>query len=370
MVKVTYIISDVNKALAFEWIATYIDRKKFDVSFILLNSGPSVLEDYLKENGITVHYVHCKTKKDWPTAWWKVFRILKKTRPDAVHCHLFTANIIGLSAAKMAAVRKRIYTRHHSTLHHVYFKKGILWDKMCNRFATKIIAITTMVKNVLLQWEHADPKKVVLIPHGFLLEEFRTVPEERVQAFRQRYDLKRDDYVVGIISRFVVWKGIQYAIPAFRELLKIKPNAILILLNAQGDFENEVKNLLSGVSPGNYRLIVFENDIAAAYKAMDQFIHVPIDEHSEAFGQIYIEALAAGIPSIFTLSGIAGDMIVDGHNAIVVPFKDSEAIAKAMVRIATEPALAARLSENGYNSVKEEFTFDKMIRHYEKLYAE
>ncbi len=44
-------------------------------------------------------------------------------------------------------------------------------------------------------------------------------------------------------------------------------------------------------------------------------MHVTIGKHYEAFGQIYVEALAAGIPSVFTLTGIAPEIIEHEHNA-------------------------------------------------------
>jgi glycosyltransferase involved in cell wall biosynthesis len=328
------------------------------------------MENFLGAHHFPFERIYCKSKKDWVPAFFKLRKSLKKLKPDVVHCNLFVANILGLSAAKWLGVRQRIYTRHHSSLHHIYFKKGVFWDKLCNRFATRIIAISGMVKKILVEWEQADPKKIVLVPHGFELEVFSRVDEARVAAFMQRLQLQNENYVVGVVSRFVIWKGIQHIIPAFKKFLKIKPGAVLLLLNASGDHEPAIRKLLEDIPAANYRLVKFENDIAAAFQSMDQFVHVPIDEHSEAFGQTYIESLAACIPSIFTLSGIAADLIVDGVNALVVPFADDEAIYKAMVRLADNAVLAKSLSDNGYETVKGPFALEKMIREYETLYNE
>ncbi len=366
--KIVNILSDINKSLSFEWLASELDKEKYDLRFILLNPGPSELEDFLKEKKIVVKRFFSKGKLSWPFAWFKIYRTLKKWKPGIVHCHLQTASILGLSAAKNAGIEKTIYTRHHSSLHHVYHRKGIFWDKFCNKRATHIVAISGVVKKILQEWENVPSEKISLIPHGFKLAEFNRVSGERVQAIKNKYSLTGNSKVIGVISRLTEWKGVQYIIPAFRSLLKKYPDAVLMLLNAKGDYSKEIERSLLAIPKKRYRLIEFEKDIPAVYKSFDVFVHVPIDEHCEAFGQTYVEALAAGVPSVFTLSGIASDFIVDGYNASVVPFKNSEAIVKAMDKILSAPEFATNLARNGYESVNEKFMLHTMIYKLAELY--
>lgn len=368
-IKVTYIISDIDKALAFEWVADTINTEKIVLSFILLNSGPSYLENYLFEKGIQVFRIRCRGKKDWPSAFASTYKTLKSLQPDVVHCHLIQANIIGLTAAKFAGIKKRIYTRHHSSLHHVYFKKGVWWDKLANKLATRIVAISGIVKKILLSWEHVPEGKVVLIPHGFLLEGFFEVDNNRVIEFKNRALIVNSTPVVGVISRFTEWKGVQYIIPAFAKFLEQYPSAILMMLNAGGDYEPEIKKGLSSITESSYRLIPFEKDIMAAYKAMDIFIHVPIDEHSEAFGQIYVEALAAGVPSIFTRSGIANDRLFNDANALFVDYKNSDQIVTGMMAIMNDQENVSKRRKAGVELSKR-FALKTYIDKLEALYLD
>jgi glycosyltransferase involved in cell wall biosynthesis len=368
MIKVTYIISDVNKALAFEWIASGIGKEEYCLSFILLNPGPTILEDFLRSNNFETYLVKCSSKKQWLPALFQTYRLLKKLKPDVVHCHLIKANIIGLTAAKLVGIKKRVYTRHHSSLHHIYFKKGVWLDKYSNRLATHIVAISRVVQRILIDWENVPSNKIILIPHGFLLESFKEVSVERIEGFKSRHSLTNNDFIVGVISRFTEWKGIQYIIPAFKKFLKIKPNAVLLLLNAAGDYEDHIIQLLQEISASTYRLIPFETDIAAAYKAMNVFVHAPVDEHSEAFGQIYVEALAAGVPSVLTLSGIAPEFIQHEENALVVPFKSGDAITQSIIRVMEDKKLASKMVNNGRQKVNELFTLNQMIERLETIY--
>src|SRR5690606_4491552 len=107
----------------------------------------------------------------------------------------------------------------------------------------------------------------------------------------------------------------------------------------------------------------------ALYKLFDVYVHVPIDEKIEAFGQTYVEALAAGIPSVFTKSGIANDFIEDERNALVVPFRNSEAIYSALLRVLTDETLRESLILEGKKSV-EKFDFHNMADQLDSIYFE
>jgi glycosyltransferase involved in cell wall biosynthesis len=364
--KITYIISDIDKALGFEWVAEYLDPQKFDLSFILLNPGPSYLETFLIKHNIRTDRVLCRGKKDWLNAIYGVYKLLRSRKSDVIHCHLLQANIVGLTAAKLAGIPKRIYTRHHSSFHHVYFPKGVWWDKLANRLATNIIAISGIVGKVLIEWEKVNKQKVIFIPHGFKLAEFREVQEERVISFKERNRLN-EGFCVGVISRFTELKGVQYIIPAFQKFLKSYPHSYLLLLNAHGDYEQEIHKMLQDLPAESYRMIKFEHDIAAAYKVMDVFVHVPIDANAEAFGQIYIEALAAGVPSIFTRSGIANDFNSNENLSIWVDYKNEEQIYKGLIILAQDQTKRLNLKEAG-RSFSKQFDISVYIKKLEELY--
>lgn len=302
-----------------------------------------------------------------PKAILKIYRQLKQDQTNVVHCHLFDACIAGLTAAKLAGVRKRIYTRHHATFHYEYFPRAVYYDKFINYLATDVVAISENVRQVLLQ-EGVKPNKIHLIHHGFRLEEFMNVPLERVSDLRKKYGLCDQHPVIGLISRYFELKGIQYVIPAFRQLLQHYPSAKLVLANATGNYGGEIRQLLSGLPESSYVEIPFEPDIGALYQLFDVFVHVPINPQIEAFGQTYVEALAAGIPSAFTLSGVAPEFIEHRKNAWVVPFRDSAAVFAACRSIIQNRDLVATMVVQGRKDVTERFALSKMIRSLETLY--
>lgn len=368
--KICYIISDINKAVAFEWVAQRLDSEKFELTFILfLPSGESHLENFLKEKNILVKRIKLDSRSNYLFALIDCISTLIKWNPAVVHCHLRKATHIGLFAAKVLGIRNRIYTRHHSTFHQQYFPKAVKWDYFANALATDIIAISKNVKEVLEHQEAVAQKKIHLIHHGFDLQAFQNVPKKRVQKIQEKYLPKHfDGYVIGIIGRFIEWKGHRYIIQAATGILEKYPNTFFVFANASGPDESKIRALLQQKLPvQNYTEIHFENDLFALYQIFDIYLHVPINENIEAFGQTYVEALAAGIPSIFTLSGVAKEFIEDGKNAILVPYKNMPAIKNAVFELMENADLRKKLISNGKESVKQ-FGLNRFIEKLESLY--
>lgn len=367
-IKITYIVSNIDKAIAFEWICEQLDKTKFEISFILLNNGISYFEEYLIRTKVKVFRIDYKSKKDLPLTLLKLILFLKKNKTEIVHTHLFDATFSGLIAAKLCGIKKRIYTRHYSSYHHQYFPKAVKWDKLINNLATDIIAISEVVKDVLVRSEHVDPEKISLIYHGFKLNEFLEKDFKIIEFLNQTYNPTNKKPVIGVISRFTELKGVQYIIPAFKELLKINPNALLLLFNALGDYESELDKLLEELPITSYKKICFENEIISLYHLFDVFIHVPINSNIEAFGQTYIECMASGVPLIATKSGIANEILIDRENAKIVDYKNSHAIYIAIQLLLNDSALCTRITENAKKIIVEKFQLRTMIQKLESLY--
>ena len=324
---------------------------------------------FLKQNNIKVDRIKYRGKRDLFSSIYSVSKILKQNKTEIAHTHLFDANIVGLTSAWLTGVKKRIHTRHHSDYHHIYYPNAVKYDKFINLISTDIVAISEVVKDVLVRNENTPAKKVHVIHHGFKLDEFSNVSELSVNRLRQKYIPAYSHPIIGVISRYTEWKGIQYIIPAFKRILDAYPNALIVLANANGDYKNEIQKLLQTIPKKNYIEISFESDIFTLYQLFDIFVHVPINDTCEAFGQTYVEALAAGVPSVFTLSGIANEFLIDHHNALVVPHKNSDAIYNAMKELLENKTLTANLISNGEKDVTSRFSLNKMILSLEQLYG-
>ncbi|PWH85319.1 glycosyltransferase family 4 protein [Brumimicrobium oceani] len=367
--KITTILFSIDKAKEFEWYIDEIDRNRFEISFISINEKEEThLKEYCEAHNVPFYHVSYQSKKDILQAIFKTRKILKKLKPNIVHSHIFEGGLIGVTAAWLAGVKNRIYTRHYSDFHHVYYPNGLKYDKWINSKATHIVAVSEVVKSILIEKENVPSKKVSVIHHGIKnIDDSDTTIYDRILKVKQKNSIPNSKIVIGVISRYTKLKGLQYIIPAFENLLETQPNLHLVLANAKGEFKSEIDLMLRKIPKSSYTEILFENDSEALFKVFDVFVHVPVSRESEAFGQIYIEALKFGIPSIFSLSGIANEFIKDEENALVVKHESAEDIKLAVERLLKDDKLCENLIKNGKEAVKG-FTTMKKTKALEALY--
>ena len=368
-INLTIAVSGIHRAVSHEWTLQHLSQEKFNFSFILINSHDSEMEQFLIRHNVPYLLAQFRSKKDLPGAVWRILRFLRRQKTQVIHTHLFEANLAGLLAAWLAGIKRRIYTRHHSTIHHVYFPGYVKYDRWVNHLATDIVAVSSMVRDVLVAKEGVAARKVHLVPHGFRFEEFEGVQAERVERLHQKYGIGERKPVIGVISRYTGWKGVQHIIPAFKSLLTDYPGAVLVLANAQGDYAVEIRRHLASLKPEQFIEIDFEPDFIALYRLFTVFVHVPIDNHSEAFGQTYVEALLSGVPSVFTLSGIACEFIRHRNNAYVVDYNSPAQVYEGMKTLLVDDALRERLSAQGKADVLARFPLQLMLERFEKLYS-
>lgn len=366
--KLVWIISNVQKSYVFEWQLEEL-KEHFNLQVLLLNPDNSPFENFLKEKKIQHKRIYIGNKLSYIGAFLKVLYHLIRFKPDIVHCHLIEAQIIGLLSSYLIRTPKRVYTRHNSNYHHVYFPKAIKYDLLSNHLSTHIISISQATYDTLTQLEHVSPSKIITIYHPFKIKDIQYSADINKESVCNKWNIPTSKFIVLCISRYIEWKGIQYLIPAFKKFLKQYPDSFLIIANAHGPYKNTISSLLSELPNDSYKEIFFEENIYSLYKISNIFIHVPTDPISEAFGQVYIESFALSVPSIITLSGIAREIAKHKHNAYIVPSKDTDSIYGAMVELKNNSSLINTLKKNAPLSVQS-FDFNEVIHQIIKFYNE
>jgi glycosyltransferase involved in cell wall biosynthesis len=367
-IRVLHVVAMQVRWLTFEWLCQELDRERFDLSFLLVTAGEPALAPFLDAHGVPYRRIRYRGMRSLPAAIAGVARYCRQHRIDVVHTHFFPGCMAGLLGALLAGVPVRVYTRH-SVANHGFFPRRVLYDRLFNALATAVVAPDRMVETVLVDWEGVRPAKVRLIHHGFDLERFRRPPAAAVEALAAKYGIAGAWPVVGVVARYVEHKGVHYIVPAFAELLRRYPKAMLVLANARGDYQPVIARQLAALPPGSYVEIPFEDEIAALYPLFDLFVHAPVDPWAEGFGQVYVEALAAGVPSLVTASGVGSELLEHGRNAWLVGFRSSREILAGLLHLLAAPELRAALARGGQASVAPAFELGPMVRSLEGLYG-
>jgi glycosyltransferase involved in cell wall biosynthesis len=103
----------------------------------------------------------------------------------------------------------------------------------------------------------------------------------------------------------------------------------------------------------------FRPDILSVHKAFDVFVMSSV---TEGLGTSLLDAMACGKPIVATTAGGMPEIVVDGESGLLVPPRDHEAMADAIVALLRDDALRARMGQAGEARVRDRFSSERMVQ--------
>lgn len=336
---------------------------------------PKSLQALCYEGGILP-----KLKKSWPARLqvpfflfaqlFYIWRTVRRYKINFIHCHWIIPQ--GFFVALIHAFYKipYIFTALGAD---VFAFKGNPWVTRLKKFALENVTFC-MVNSHATQraMELFSPQtQFKYIPNGVDMDLF--------SENRKDPKLKASLGITGLfllgVGRFAEKKGFKYLVDAMPVVIQQYPDVKLVLVGFGPDetaLKQQVQTLkLSGsvVFPGAKS----GTELAAYYATADIFVGPSIvapGGDTEGQGVVFVEALSAKAVVVASDAGGITDMIKDGDTGLIVPQKDSAAIAKSILRLCGDPALRNRLAENGRRLVEEKYSWDTIASQYLEVYEQ
>lgn len=371
---VLFCLSHIKKSLQWFWFAEQLKKEGINQVYVIIdiNSDEDLyLCDDLSKLDLPVYKLPHTGKWSHLKNMLMVSDLIKEYNVDLIHSSLPFGNLVGQVAGRMAGLNKLVTTCENvSWAHDFKNRKQERLDKFTFNTAQRVIATSDIARKYLDENWDFDKTKLSTIYHGVNPADYEVSPD-RIQAVREQLkDLNMESsFVVGVLSRFEFWKGHQFIIEAAR-LLNEHPDIRFFIFGVKGSFYEEAMQLIEQY--GLKDKVVyggFVNDTSALYQLFDVHLHVPIDEHVETGGITIIEGMMAQRPQILTLSGYAYQSARHLENAYVVPFKDAEAIAKAVLFMKQNPDEAKRMAAQAKKDAYA-FSVQEKTRMHIALYQE
>jgi glycosyltransferase involved in cell wall biosynthesis len=362
--KILAVLSDVNSSPQLLKILEDARREIGEIRVVIFGNRTLEIAKNLEEMKFDVQYLKIKSK--WISLAYIVLIGIKIfiLRPNIVFASGQYASIIGMMSARLLLVHKRFHIRHHSNLHHkdgMWFAK--LTDYVTNKNSSIIIAVSTVVEQILLTEENVDPEKVILIPNGIELQRFKEITKDKIVGHKELKESK-NYFNIGVVARLTDWKGVKYTAEAFVRLQQEFPNSRLHIVGSFSDSYKDIVDILSRANTETYSIQKEVRNVAEFMKSLDVFVHVPIGPAEEAFGIVYVEALAAGIPCIFTLSGVLHQLPKSQLYVSLVEYQDSEQIYESLVSLCINTGTSKRKIPKDWLN---QFSIDVMSEKYLEL---
>jgi len=308
-----------------DWIREVISDMSinFDISIVSLYSSEQAWIAKFKSPIVSTTHLQFDHPKDIFMAAICLYKVLRRKKSRLIVAHGFYSSIASIIAGKLRFPTTIVTVRHHGRGHYEDWILNHL-DRFISVFSHKVIAISELTKQLLLS-EGVPRGKIIVIPNAIEVLKFNNPAITSRAIVLGNFGFNDSNFVIGVISRFVDWKGIKYTLEAFSRILETNPEVRLVLVNSSG--ENDVLDgMIQKIGPRYIFKIDEVEDIPSFYKSLDVFVHTPISFDAEPFGLVYLEGLASGTNCIFTKSGVALDLPQIERYVWLVAHESSEEI--------------------------------------------
>ncbi len=314
----------------------------------------SPLEEKLLSKGVSV--LSLPMRGEWDLfAAVRLAKIIKKNNIQIIHGHTAHAHTLGTLAAKINSKCKVIISRRVDFHIHrlIKYKLGI----------DRIIAVSEGVKKVLIE-DGIDAEKISVIYDGIDLDRFNKLGSNNY--IYEEFNLKKDNLIIGIVAALAPHKHHQNFLESAKIVKETFPLARFLIVG-EGKLEQELKELTEKLNLNNEVVFCgFRKDIAELISVFDVFV---LSSYLEGMGSVLLEAMALSKPIVATKTGGIPEVVRDGKNGVLVPPRDSEALADGIIYLLKNEGIRRKMGESGKEMVKD-FGIDKMIERTGQVYDE
>ncbi|MGB9663754.1 MAG: glycosyltransferase family 4 protein [Ignavibacteria bacterium] len=249
-----------------------------------------------------------------------------------------------------------------------FIKKKDFLHKMIYKKVDKAIAISSVIKQNLIETTPLKEEKVVIIPNVVDLTKFNPSKYNR-EKIRTELEIENDVFVFTNIARLSPGKGQDAIINAIISI-KDKLHGTLFFFVGEAEtsekfYEESLKNLVKKNSLERLiKFLGFRNDIPEILASSDAFI---FPSYAEAFGISLVEALAMGLPNIVCKADGVLDIIIEEETSLVFDRDDIQKLSENILRIRFDEELRKKLSQKSLDRAKD-FSFEKYNERILNLY--
>jgi glycosyltransferase involved in cell wall biosynthesis len=303
----------------------------------------------------------------------RVAQLLRREKPDIVQTWLFDADLVGGIAAWMTGVP--VIWNIRASL------SDSGWRPLASSVRLRVVArvcaamsgivpshiISCSQANVSRNLRHYQQEKIRVIGNGVDVASFKPDPVARAEV-RAELGVEDGTPLIGMVARFHPVKDFETFFAAARRVIETHPDARFLLCGQGMERENAALTRMirsHGLEDSVLRL-GFRDDVARVFAALD--VHV-LSSKSEAFANVLLESIAAGVPCVAT--DVGESRFILGDTGRIVPPANPAALAAAVRElIDLPPSEMEALRVRARRRAVRDFTLTSSVERYAELYEE
>ncbi len=296
--------------------------------------------------------------------WLRLHNLLIQEKPDILHTHLPRADLLGFLSRLGGFSSSWVCSVHGIYANHWRGRWtlplfGPIW-----RRADRIIAISEAVKNWLVQEYRLPPEKVQVVYYGIELKQWASP----IRDLRVTWGLVGKP-LVGTVGRLESVKGHDLLIRAMPSVVRQFPQTTLLIAGHDPwGYGRILERLVTQLGMERHvRFVGFQSDIPSFLHAIDVFVFA---SRSEGFGQVVIEAMAAGKPVVVSRIAPLTEIVTDGETGLHAEPENPESFAEKILWLFSHPKEAEEMGKRGIRRVNDMFSAERMAWETIRLYRQ
>jgi len=338
----------------------------------ILTTDP-LFQDAVKQRGlglVNLDVIRREIRPLWDVAGLVRLRNFLRREPyQIVHTHTSKGGFVGRLAARLADVPVIVHTVHGFAFHErspifvrLFYSK---LERMAARWCDRIVSVSEFHRRVALDLRICHSRQIVAIPNG--VAEIGRNTEISPEELRRRLGAQEGELLILSMARLAEDKGLEYLIEA-AALLKRTALRFRVLIAGEGPVRSHLEQLARNLNVTDRVIFLgFREDVGDLLAAADLIV---LPSLREGLSLALLEAMAAGKPII--AASIGSHLEVASHSDVarLVPPADAQALSRAILQVAGDPALIIRLGMNARSLVQHRYTIERMLSSYRQLYLE
>jgi len=342
-------------------LAIGLDRSRFE-PFVCVSrtiAGPSPLIDDLARAEVPILPL-TRASRFAIGAWFPLVRFLRRERVDILHAHKFGANVWGAVFASLARVPVLVAHEQGSTFEDQRYRP-FLDRELIARTADALIVVSPEDRRMMVEVARIAPEKLRLIRNGIV------PPVPSRHDIRDELGIPPEAQLVGTVAVLRPEKAVDVLIDAAALLSDVFPH-VRVLVAGSGPEEDRLRTMVRERGLEDTVLLLgLRRDVADVLAALDV---VAFSSDREGTPLAVMEAMASGKPIVATRVGGVPDLVEDGVHGLLVPRRDSRALADSIARLLRDERLRSELGRRGRERQQREFDIGVTVRQVESLYEE
>ncbi len=281
---------------------------------------------------------------------WSLARELRERPPDLIHVQQRRMLPLGRWLARV------LQCPYVLTIHDYLGPRETLRSEW--HWCRRIIAVSESVKEELKARAQLPDERITVIRSGV---------ETNVEARAPQVLLPDRAPVVGTAGPLEAAKGLRYFLDAVPLVLKRHPDVEFLIAGAGPEEHNLRRQARELNIVQHVTFVPNVLDLVSSLEAMDVFV---LPSLKQGLGTIMLEAMVRGRPVIATRAGGVYSVVSDGHTGLLVPPRDSAALAQRVLELLDDPLRARHIGDAARDMVRHNFDVDKMVERTADLYRE